>query len=203
MSKPRHPQTTEKGVTACSAWHQGGVSRGQCSSHRPTWHLREGGAELAPEAKILVIASTLAAWKEEDEERQEGETKTEREADSESGHLRAALWLQWRELPRYLDGENPPLCAYHYVHSDSTLHEHSWPHHGAWSSPNLTGGKRNRRPKNSQQGQEDLVKNPLEQKPKITVIPLLLVRYSTSFDSTSFANYYLNIFKPRSFPPFL
>lgn len=36
MSKPRHPQTTEKGVTACSAWHQAGVSRGQRSSHRPT-----------------------------------------------------------------------------------------------------------------------------------------------------------------------
>lgn len=94
MSKPRHPQTTEKGVIACSAWHQAGVSHGQCSSHRPTCHLREGRAgeiaQLAPEAKILVSATTLAAWKEE-EERQEGETKTEREADSESEHLRAAL----------------------------------------------------------------------------------------------------------------
>lgn len=43
-------------------------------------------AQLAPEAKILVIATTLAAWKKE-EERQEGETKTERKADSDSEYL--------------------------------------------------------------------------------------------------------------------
>lgn len=56
--------------------------------------------------------------------RQEGETKTQREADTHSEHLRAGLMPPVKRITQKLR-ENPPLecdlCVHHCVHSDSTV----------------------------------------------------------------------------------
>lgn len=134
MNKPRHPQTTKESVFACSDWYQAGLSCVQCSSHRltATWKKKEQReiAELAHEAKILVMQRL---WLQGRKKQKSGEDKeTAREADTDT-----AFQSSLRTPANYLEisRERIPLWCMtliawpwptSVIHGDATLILWAW-----------------------------------------------------------------------------